>query len=117
LERKQRPLILLKNDTDVPFITGDQPTVNLLGGAPTDRSPDHLALYYPISPKLALLLDEPGNTCGIGQSPLTIEDIARLNEAELRTSNRQVFGNAEVSLSRYISVETRTVKTSFPSSS
>ncbi len=104
MDRKQRPLILLKNDTDVPLVTSDQPTVNLLGGGFTDRGPEHLALYYPLSPKMALLLDEPGKPCGIGQS-LTTEDVARLNKAEFQASNRQVFGNKESSLSRYISVE------------
>jgi hypothetical protein len=40
---------LLKNETKIPFITGDQPVINL--------NFSEIQLYYPTSPKLALLFD------------------------------------------------------------
>ncbi len=48
---------LLKNETDFPFITGDQPVINIKSDY--DCTPaKEIRLYYPISPKLALLFDE-----------------------------------------------------------
>ncbi len=41
---------LLKNETDIPFVSGDQPVINL--------NFSEMQLYYPISPKLALLFDK-----------------------------------------------------------
>ncbi len=43
-------ITLLKNETEIPFITGDQPVINL--------NFSEMQLYYPISPKLALLFDK-----------------------------------------------------------
>jgi hypothetical protein len=57
LARKKRRLIAVRNDTSVPFITGDQPVVNLHGNRETP--PEMASLYYPISPRLALYLGEP----------------------------------------------------------
>ena len=47
-------VFLLESDGSAPFITGDQPVINLLGekGGPTG---DAIELYYPLSPSLALL--------------------------------------------------------------
>lgn len=101
VERRDRPLILLENSTDRPFITSDQPTVNLLGGDCDDKSPEYLALYYPISPKYALLLDEPGHSCGFANRSLTTADIQKLNEAEAKGSYRQVFSGSEATLGMY----------------
>ena len=42
-------ITLLKNETEIPFITGDQPVINL--------NLSETQLYYPISPKLALQFD------------------------------------------------------------
>jgi hypothetical protein len=41
LDRKNRPLLLLENHTDTPFVTGDQPVVNLLH-APVPGTPPTL---------------------------------------------------------------------------
>ena len=50
-------LILLENQSGVPFITGDQPVLNTHA---TNIAPgemvEKLELYYPLSPRLALLL-------------------------------------------------------------
>jgi hypothetical protein len=100
LQRQARALVLLRNETSVSLITSDQPTVNLHGGAPTDRGPEYLSFYYPISPKLALLLDEPSHPCGLVEQ-LTERDVERLNKAELLTRYRQAFGNTKEAIARY----------------
>lgn len=37
LERKRRALIIVNNRTDIPFVTGDQPAINLKGSCPIRR--------------------------------------------------------------------------------
>ncbi|MGL3104907.1 hypothetical protein [Bradyrhizobium sp. BR 1432] len=55
-ERKQRRLILIDNNTDVPFITGDQPIISMRGDG--IRPPTELCFYYPVSTRSALLLPQ-----------------------------------------------------------
>jgi hypothetical protein len=97
-ERKARPLFLLQNETSIPFITSDQPTVNLQGGSLNDAAPEHLSFYYPIAPTLALLWDEPGQDTGFRNRKLTDDDVKILNAQEIRTSNLQVFANTSAAL-------------------
>jgi hypothetical protein len=51
-ERKLYRIVFLKNETAVPFITGDQPVLNMLDPATTND----LELYYPLSSTLAIML-------------------------------------------------------------
>ena len=48
--------LVLENEAEESFITGDQPLLNLL--APEEGVPQELALYYPLSPRRAFLLLE-----------------------------------------------------------
>lgn len=58
LERDELEFLFLDNPTDLPFITGDQPVFNLAGKM--DAPPKRLALYYPLSPFLALIVAADG---------------------------------------------------------
>lgn len=101
-QRKRRPLALLDNKTSMPFITGDQPTVNLLDGETDDAPPDHLAFYYPVSPRYALLLDNVGLPTRIAERPVTDDVVRRLNERIVQKSQRQVFADTEGALAPYV---------------
>ncbi|KKN81231.1 hypothetical protein LCGC14_0321850 [marine sediment metagenome] len=49
--------VLIKNTSDSPFITGDQPIINTHAiGLTLEEIPSELELYYPLTPRLALLL-------------------------------------------------------------
>ena len=55
VDRNRFEIIFLKNMDGPSFITGDQPVVNFMGTG--DDSPQkELALYYPLSPDLSILL-------------------------------------------------------------
>src|SRR5262245_12879556 len=92
-ERKQRRLILLTNDTNVPLVTGDQPVINLLGIRQAGSEPTFTTLYYPVSPRLAVLLPEPGLSCSYGSGPLSAKSVDELNRRISADSHAQVFGN------------------------
>jgi hypothetical protein len=90
-ERKRSPLVLIDNATDVPLITSDQPAVNLLGGSNTEKPPDHLALYYPVSSRFGVLFDDADNPCGLAGKSLSPGDVKGLNTQIVRNSYRQII--------------------------
>jgi hypothetical protein len=96
VERRRRKLVLVQNNTDLPFITGDQPVANLLAiaGGP----PEHFALYYPISPYLALVLNEVDQELPLTTETLTIEDVHGLNAKIASGCHAQLFGTSEKAL-------------------
>ena len=55
VDRGNTDVVFLANDTELGFITGDQPIVNLIT-SDDESPPDDLVLYYPISPNLAVLI-------------------------------------------------------------
>ena len=61
-DRERYSLILLENGSNTPFITADQPIINI-ASQPNNvlDVPTKFELYYPISPAKAMLLLEPGS--------------------------------------------------------
>jgi hypothetical protein len=82
LERRRRELILIHNRTAVPFITGDQPAINLKGNRP--RPPEDLSIYYPISPTLGLLLAEVDEAPPFATEGLTVAQASLLKWNDIR---------------------------------
>lgn len=89
LERKKRRLLAVRNDTSVPFITSDQPIVNLHGDGETP--PELVSFYYPISPRRALYLPEPNETNEIPFEDMTAAAASYLNLRIARASHSQVY--------------------------
>ncbi len=96
LERRQRKLVVVRNQTDVPFITGDQPAINLKGTGP--RPPEDLSIYYPISPQLALLLADVDEEPPVPSEGITAAQAAALNGKLFEASYKQVFAQSEGAL-------------------
>jgi len=94
--RKRQALVLLRNETSVPFITGDQPVINL--HAATPAAADKLVLYYPLSPHLALVLCELDEPPPLPEGPLSEATVADLNRRIVKAAHRQVFGDTEAAL-------------------
>jgi hypothetical protein len=88
--RKRNPLVLIHNSTDIPLITSDQPTVNLLGGVSDEKPPDYLALYYPVSPRFGVLFDNAEHPCGLAGA-LSPAEVKELNAHIMRGSHRQII--------------------------
>ena len=89
-DRKLFRLALIDSGTEVPFITGDQPIINLharFGEGLTEK----VAFYYPLSPRRAMLLLEASNP----QIPsVRVAEVQRLNALIVRNSYEQVFSNS-----------------------
>lgn len=100
LERKKRRLTLVQNTTDRTFITGDQPVINLHSDG--DTSPATLSWYYPISPRLALLLPEVDEEPAALTTSLTSAQVDDLNAKMVAASHRQLFAQSQSSLEPYV---------------
>jgi hypothetical protein len=100
LDRRRKALTLIENRTGLPFITGDQPLINLDGTYPTP--PSTLTLYYPISPELTLLLPENDAPPRFTTESLTAADVAELNGRIAAAAHRQVFGLSENCLRPFV---------------
>ena len=98
VERKNRPLLLLENHTSIPFITSDQPVVNLLHSPVPNTPPKLLAFYYPVSPCLAIILDEVEARTGFQSGPLDTPQVTTLNQEIIAASHSQVFGSSRTVL-------------------
>ncbi len=98
-ERENWRLRILNAQADLAFITGDQPTINLLKGG------DHydLALYYPVSPARATVLEAKHLPSAIGPDDnLTDGTVSDLNARIFAASHEQVFGNSARSLEKVV---------------
>jgi len=51
--RDEWEIIKLDNNTEIPFITGDQPIVNVFG---VNKPVKKLMFYYPVTPKIGILI-------------------------------------------------------------
>jgi hypothetical protein len=100
IDKEQFMLVLLENDTNTPFITADQPIINLhhsLNG----KAPLKFELYYPLSPSKAMLLVEKGSPHDRLPGSVSINNY---NVMMLQNSCEQVFSNSEEYLSSLKSV-------------
>lgn len=90
-ERTQHQLIILENDTGIPLLTTDQPTINIHANG-DDQPPERLAFYYPLSPHLAmLLLDEPPQDRATFSRKLTVAEVKSYNRTMVERSYQMVF--------------------------
>ncbi|SFS11718.1 Protein of unknown function [Dyella sp. OK004] len=83
-------LYFLRPEGEASFITGDQPVINVRSTlTPPGEAPQELDLYYPISPKLAVLVaSEPPDN-----SYLSDEDVCEYNLHMQAHSHSQLFAH------------------------
>ena len=94
-------LQLIHNNSNIPFITSDQPTINLKSkNGNLDDVIDELELYYPITPNIAIIISE-GNK-SLHPNQLTEDAVQNLNDAIASASHMQVYSNKEHILDNYI---------------
>lgn len=95
------------NKTDLPFITGDQPAINLDATSSESKNPpEKMTLYYPISSEIALIIHfEQGNQLVV-EDISDIEMVSQFNDKMFEWSERQVYSINDEALRKYVSNET-----------
>lgn len=95
VDRRNFQILVLDNDTRIPFITSDQPIINMRSDPRDFNVPKRVELYYPLSPAQAMLyLEKSTPIAGISRS-VSIDDAHRYNRMMLDHSGLRVFSNSE----------------------
>ncbi|EAZ92311.1 DUF4238 domain-containing protein [Crocosphaera chwakensis] len=92
LGRKTLRVTFLRANS-IPFITGDQPMVNMKAiNLEPGVSPQELELYYPVSPSLGVLFDFDAPCRSSTTKLLTTEEVRVYNQVIAKKSKRQIYG-------------------------
>ncbi len=92
-EREKHVIMLLDNSTSIPFITADQPVINVASGPQDTKPPAKFELYYPLSPKKAMLLVDPTGQFAPDSTSVSETFVRLYNLRMAAHSYRQVFSN------------------------
>src|ERR1017187_10470563 len=75
-ERRDIKTVLLKNETPHAFSTADQPVINThASGIPLSHFVHDLEFYYPLSPRLAMLMTKDARYSASGTVNVSIEEV------------------------------------------
>lgn len=96
-ERKENGPRLLKNETNVEFITSDQPVVNIAAEEQHGQAPEQMTLYYPLAPHIAVIV---GNQLSGRKLPETLReaDVSYLNKRVANQALLRVFARKKEGL-------------------
>ena len=95
--------VLLRNETAVPFITGDQPVLNIHEERDENGTPRDVEWYMPLSPGLALLYALAGRVPDSDFIFVTEEEAQSYNVRIARNHHDQLYGSNEQALLPYMS--------------
>jgi len=106
--RTEYKVVLVTNNSEVPFITCDQPVVNFMDTRDDQSSEtEDFGLYYPISPNLAVFLVEKNIFGSVTKMGLDQTSVEEYNQIMLDASHEQVYSTTEEQL-RNLLAETET---------
>jgi hypothetical protein len=94
-------IVLLRNDTDLPFITGDQPVINVNDEQDFRGIPIEIELYYPLSPKLAMWFGLASKAPK--KADLTEAEAHSYNACIVENHHEQLYASTEDALTEWIS--------------
>ncbi len=92
-QRRQCRIVLLQNKSSVPFITGDQPIINLCG-----YEVEKVDLYYPLKPDLAMIFTTDRTQFSSDSIEVGRIAVESYNHRIYAKSYSQIYGNDPVYL-------------------
>jgi hypothetical protein len=93
-QRKRRSVALVHNRTEITFITGNQPVIDLIAKRP-NSTVEGVSLYYPLRPRVALLLTEVDEAPQYATETLTSSHVEQLNKKIFENCHSQVFAKTK----------------------
>lgn len=100
LDKRNAHLTLLINETEMPFITSDQPVVNLCADyQQLDKETTELMFYYPISPNIAIIINDKNEEDEI---KIDLEKVNEYNNAIIDASYQYIFSNRKEVFKKYL---------------
>ena len=92
LERHEKPIAMIYNESPISFIASDNPVINLY---PDEAHADVCALYYPISPKRAIVFGDLKDDIVRPIWSVTAEQAHQLNKKLATSSHEMIFADSE----------------------
>lgn len=101
VRKAELDFFILRTPAEAAFITSDQPVINTKAvEAPDNTEAEELELFYPLSPRQALLIDGVAKTGTRGKRDLSTEEVARYNRLMFAGASEFMFANSEAQLNR-----------------
>ena len=93
LIRKKHKIVFIENNSEVEFITSDSPVININGlfKKATEMTEDELEYYYPLSPRLAMLLTSRECYSETNEFSVSADEAIRFNELIYTMAERFVY--------------------------
>lgn len=99
LYNKNAHLTLLYNHTETPFVTSDQPIINVLADyQDINDEVEDIIFYYPISPEIAITVNDNNTE---DKKQLTEAEVEKYNKMLIDASYEFVFANSEKTIKKY----------------
>ena len=99
---KFRP-VLIENTSNIPFVTGDQPIINTHAiGLSLEEIPSDLEFYYPLTPKLALLLSSNPDLNSKEAVSIGEEKVTMYNKFIHSQAGKQVYSSERDALEQLL---------------
>ncbi|WP_150141487.1 DUF4238 domain-containing protein, partial [Candidatus Enterovibrio escicola] len=92
--------VLLINETSEPFITSDNPIINVhesLKNIPKGQAPEYMDAYYPLSPKYAYMINN-SDRYPSGKASITRDEALKFNIEMAAKADEHVFARTEAQL-------------------
>lgn len=80
--------MIVDNRSEKPFITGDQPVINLLG-----LDDPEVELFYPLTPKRAMIFTARRDRFPTTQKDAGLLEVEGYNFQMFQKSDTQIYGN------------------------
>ncbi len=93
-DRARYKIALLENHSEVPFVTADQPVINITSSPTETKPPEKFELYYPLSPTKAMLLVEPSSDHFPHNLSVSAMSVHVYNSHMAAHSYRQIYGSS-----------------------
>ena len=96
--------IFIVNDTNTPFITSDNPLINIHSSLKTLEkgvAPEYLDFYFPLSPRYAYMINNSSEYNGLS-STIDEKVVQKLNHSMLKKSDKTIYGNSKEILNSVI---------------
>jgi hypothetical protein len=94
-DHEHHRIVLPNNTTDIPFVTADQPLINLSARPKSFEPPAKFELYYPVSPTKAIMLLNPDSAHMPRSLSMSAEQVRHHNLLMSAHSSRQVYSNSD----------------------
>jgi len=95
--------VLIENTSNIPFVTGDQPIINTHAiGLSLEEIPSELEFYYPLTPKLALLLTSNPDLNRKGAVSVGEEKVYMYNKFIHSQAGKQVYSSEKDALEQLL---------------